>query len=277
MKIDKHSEKYISSVYQIATDIWVWTEMLKKTIANLEKESNPPQTFFSSIFTVYDIDSGSNNGLLNIYSNESKQISTHNINDQKEDFLRWVRCLSILRIYNAIEIFVLSSIYDHYFKGEISFENYRNKSYLITEEIRKYFVVNNLGKFDTTNNKHLIKFLSHKEPELKIFFSQKVRVDLNTDWQQFFELLSLLRNVVAHNSMLLTKDALNQIKSQAKDIYERHFSNDIVVDELILLNPHEAKFSNLLSMVNDFTLNTVKLIKGEPNLNFGGFYKVKLP
>lgn len=266
------AKRYIKSMFEIESDLWVWDSIIEKSISEFEKESNIDCELFSSIFKAYNIDSISNHGFLKAYLAENKNIKISTLKTQKAIFFRWVMNLSLLRAYNAIEIFISSAIVEKYLGKEITISQFKELSMKLNIEIKSYFEMNNLGKVNSKNNRHVIKYLRHKSLDVDNFLKQKIRIDLNTNWEGFFEFVSILRNAIAHNGMILNQDTLNNIKSSAKDVYERYFSNEVMEEDAIFLNPNPKQFINVLTFMNDFAINMVKFIKEEPDLKFMSFY-----
>lgn len=258
-------------MYEIETDFRIWDSVIEKSILEFEKEPNVDYELFGSIFTTYNLDSISNNGLHKTYLADSKNIKINTLRTQKLIFFRWIMNLSLLRAYNAIEIFVSSAIIEQYLGEETTVSQFKELSKKVNNEVANYFAANNLGKINSKNNRHLIKFLRHKSSDVDNFLKQKVRVDLDTNWEEFFEFISILRNVIAHNGMILNQDTLNNIKSSAKDIYERYFSNEVIEEDAILLNPNQEHFISVLTFMNNFAINLVKFIKQEEDLHFMSF------
>ncbi len=179
--------------------------------------------------------------------------------------------LSIPRVYNAIEILLLSAVMDEYFNKELDLKKFKTQQGEMNRAIRDYFDNNSLGRYESKNNRHILKYLGHKSAEINNFLNQNVRVDLNVNWQQFFEFISILRNVVTHNGMMMSKDVINQINSNAESLYGKYFSDSILKEDLVLLSPIQDLFLNVLNMTNEFALNMVKFIKNKPNLGFASF------
>ncbi len=51
-------------------------------------------------------------------------------------------------------------------------------------EIKSYFEMNNLGKVNSKNNRHVIKYLRHESRfGLIISIEQNRGIDLNTNWE----------------------------------------------------------------------------------------------
>ena len=270
MKKYEPIEQYVNSVYNVSTDIKIWQSIIGRIVYEYESEGLEERDLFSSIFTIYDIDKSSGNGLLKVFQNNNVRITTKNLRKQKESFFRWIINSSILKIYNSVEILLQSVISEEFLNKDS--ENFGKKELkLINKEIRDCFQNENLGKYDTRNNRHLIQYLKFKSSSVEEFMKNKVRIDLQSNWEEFFELISILRNVVAHNGMLIEKDTLNNIRNSARDVFERYFSTELKVDELTILNPNQQQVLNLINMINEFAVNMVKFMKNESNRQFSGF------
>lgn len=263
-------ERYVNSVYNISTDIKIWQSIIGKIVDEYENEGLAERDLFSSIFTIYDIDKTSGNGLLKVFQNDNIKITTKNLREQKKSFFRWIINSSILKIYNSVEILLQSVILEEFLNHES--KNFGKKDIkLINKEISECFQNENLGKLNSHNNRHLIDYLKFKSSSVEEFMKNKVRIDLQSNWEEFFELISILKNVVVHNGMLIEKDTLNSIRNSARDIFERYFSTKLKVDELTLLDPNLPQILNFINMINEFAVNMVKFIKNEDDLQFSGF------
>ncbi|MFN8431726.1 MAG: hypothetical protein U0V04_17225 [Spirosomataceae bacterium] len=262
--IQKIFNFYRTSLFSISNDIQFWKAFLEKAIEKYNEANDCEyRKIFESIFNVYDLSFDSSNGFLKTY-NQTFEISSNDLQDYRKKFFNWIMNLSILKAYNASELLLLGSIQLAFFPTlESPFKN-RKHADNIHREVR-----NSLTKPDTTNNKHLIQFLRTKSSKFDTFSDQLVRIDLKSNWINFFEMLSILRNVIAHHGTIVNVDTLNQIKSNAKDIFERHF--DLFDDEndFAVLHPREGdSFLNFIDLINDFSLNTSKFIFDESDLSF---------
>ena len=70
----------------------------------------------------------------------------------------------------------------------------------------------------------------------------------------------ILRNIVSHIGSKVSADLLNEIKGSAKDIFERHFTIEEDNFGFNHFNANQEQFGNFLNLVNDYTLNTLKII-----------------
>jgi hypothetical protein len=92
---------------------------------------------------------------------------------------------------------------------------------------------------------------------------------MRTTWGDFFEFISIIRNVNTHHGGLLTRDAINQLQSASKEIFERSFTYMEDHDELYALHPTEGDpFSLVLTLIKDLAVNTAKFILEQQNLSF---------
>ncbi len=262
----KSYAEYIEVMFQVGVDLQFWNGFLKNSIVKYQKYETLPRKIYSSLFSAYEIDLSSNNGFLKIY-NESKSVNTVELQEIREKFFSWVINCSIVRIYIAIETAFIQTIWVTYF-AELnnpldSKHNLERLSNGIKNSLKEAGKKN-----DTKNNRHIIEFLELKSTDYKRFIKQPIRTDLKTDWSQFFELLSILRNIVSHTGTKVSDDLLNEIKGNAKDIFERYFN--LVKDKhgFNHINANQEQFGNFLNLTNDYTLNSLKIIRNEKDFNF---------
>ncbi|MEC5143188.1 hypothetical protein [Chitinophaga sp. 212800010-3] len=221
------------------------------------------ERIFESLFNVYDLQSDAPCGSLKIYR-KSFKVESKNLQIYKMNFFCWLMNFSIIKAYNSCELLLLRSIQLAYFPALGNPLGNRKNMKIIQDRIK-----GSVENADTTNNRYIIEFLKVKSEEFSAFVSQIVRVDLKTNWSGFFEMISILRNVIAHHGTIVNIDTLNQIKMNAKDVFERHFS--LIADKagFKLLHPKFGEsFSNFLNLINDFSLNTAKFIFNENDLSF---------
>jgi len=174
----------------------------------------------------------------------------------------------LLKGYNAIEILLLQSIQLAFYPEFVDPLAGKKESEKIQKEV-KDFLKNNKCSIDKRNNRHIIQFLRQKSAKVNSFLSQLVRIDVKTNWEAFFELISLLRNIIAHHGMIVTLDVQNEINSRASDLFNRNF--DIVSDGVgnqTLKFKDIHRFQSFIDYFNDFTLNTAKFIFDQPDLSF---------
>ncbi|MFP4339828.1 MAG: hypothetical protein ACLFQO_05280 [Cyclobacteriaceae bacterium] len=113
-RISKSYEQYIETVFQVKIDLEFWNRFLKTSVANFQKENIQGREIFNSLFGAYDIDINSNSGFLKVY-NKSKSISSDDLEEYREDFFSWVINGGLVKVYIAVEIVLLESIWDRDF------------------------------------------------------------------------------------------------------------------------------------------------------------------
>jgi len=257
---------YRDSIFSIENDLQFWKDFLKGAIDNYPKMIK--REIYSSIFVAYNIDYLSNTGYLKCHE-EVFKISTSDLETKRQDFFYWIINLSVLRAYNSLEILLLRSIQKSYYSQFEDPLNGKKQSDQIQIEIRNFLSANSI-KFNPKNNEHIIHFLQRKSPKIDTFLSHRMNADLKTTWLDFFFMISILRNIIAHQGMVIQVDVLNDIKSKAKDVFERYFSLKNNTSGFQLLSPKEDEFINFLTYVNSFSLTMHKLIFDEDNLDFIG-------
>ncbi|PWS32132.1 hypothetical protein [Pedobacter paludis] len=274
MKIDENKTEilkafdiYRNIVFATDTDLSFWKSFLDTSI-NSYKINNPNQVgLYEAGFYVYEYNS-KYNGLLKGHQ-KSRSIETSNLETYKNDFISWISNLAILKIYNALENFILQAIHIRYFPENKHAVGSKKAIDKLNNEIKTYLLDNNLS-IDTKNNRHIIQFLKNKSSNVTIFLEHRMNIDITTNWENFFELISILRNVVAHQGTIVSLDTQNEIKSKAKDIFQRHFS--INQDEIGLwhLQPNNQQYAGFISYFNSLSLHIVQCMFDENDLKFLG-------
>ncbi|NLA25327.1 MAG: hypothetical protein GX879_10215 [Bacteroidales bacterium] len=266
-KIKKIFDDYREVVFSTNIDLYFWKSFTDKAIEDYISIHGNSKLLYQAIFSVNDLNSSNNNKLPDFYQKEIS-ISTSNLKERRQHLYSWMINLSLLKIYNAVEIFLLRSISLKYFSYLDDPLSSKNACIKLDKNISLEFKNNNLKK-DGKNNRYLIDFIKFKSADFSEFAKQPIRSDLNTNWYNFFELISILRNIIVHNGMLITEDIENEIKSKAKDIFERHFNID-VSNSMPLLIPIENKIRDFMYLYNDFSLNTIKFLFEQKDLSFLG-------
>lgn len=275
MKIKAIVSDYVESIFTLQTEIKFWEHFLEAQIERYVGE-NEERAVYTSTFTVYNRAASDSQGVISTYE-KPKEINISDLKSQKDEFFDWIKMLFTVRAYNSLEHVLLRSIQEKYFPSlndPLSGKKHLNK---LLVEIDEWLNSNGLST-DKKNNRHLIVFILSNCSDCATFYNQFVRSDLSTTWTNFFELISIIRNVVAHQALLINQDIINQFKSIGNPVFKRYFFID-EVDGLKLLKSKRGTgdFSNLINVINDFALNTVKFIYGKQNLDFIGFEDFKLP
>lgn len=257
-------EIYKDAVFGIDADLRFWHSFLELSIEEYINKNSRPEEVFSAIFTAYDINLVENIGLLKIHK-KVYSVKTLDLNKRSQAFFTWVINLAIIKTYNALEVYLLQAIHIRYFPNLENPVESKKAAEQFNREIRAYLTTQNV-KTDTKNNRHIIQFLRHQSTDIATFLKLPARIDLNTNWENFFELVSILRNVVAHQGRIVSADTHNEIKSKAKDLFERYFLLTKDEKEFMSLQPIVDQFLNFISFYNDFALNTVKLLYNQNDL-----------
>lgn len=262
----KYFNIYKDSLFRIDNDLRFWKEFLKSNISALaHMEDKSIQT---AIFCAYDHDYDKISGTLKC-NEKIYQTNISELEKRRADFFNWIMNLSILKAYNALEILILQAIQAVYFPQMDDPIKGKKRADKINSMIKEYLQSNKINP-NTKNNEHLIEFLTMNSVKLKSFLNLEMNNDLNTRWQEFFYMISILRNVVAHCGMIVQLDIQNEIKSKAKDIFERHF--EIILDDnrLPILSPRENIFGDFINYINSLSISIYKFVFDQDDLNFIG-------
>jgi hypothetical protein len=265
-EILKAFSKYKDVIWGIDRDIQYWQSFLKWSIKEYQEKNKDSRLLFETGFFAYDIDYDTQGGLLKSRS-ETFEILSSDLENHRQDFMNWVMNFSIIKAYNGLELFFLQVINVVYFKETKNpIENKRTND-KIQKGIKDFLILEGI-EYDTKNNRHILEFFKAHSGNYTSFLKKYVRVDLKTDWETFFELLSVLRNIIAHNGMMISIDVHNEIKSKSKDIFQKHF--EVISDNKGTkhLRPKETSFNDFIQIINDFVLNSVKHIMNQADLSF---------
>lgn len=271
-KYKTYFNDYIRSVFQIQDDIRFWKHFLTMSIDKYKTENPVNRWISQSGFAVYNIPSDGKNIWLHS-SNETLTIEIDDLMNHSNNFFNWVMNLSLIRMYNAVELLLLRAIQLKHFptlSDPITGKKETNK---VIAEIKNY-LKNNDQDTDTKNNRHIILFLKLNSIEITSLFSNRVNsVNWKTSWESFYELFSILRNIITHHGMIISQSVRNEINSIAGDIFNHYFEQSIHKrSDEILKTKDEQYFLNFINHINDFAANSVKFITGENDLKFIGLY-----
>lgn len=270
--IIKAFNNYREIISSITNDLNFWKSFLTLSITNYQKQEVKSDEIYSSVFISHYVDLQSN--MLHLAaSNKSASIMTVDLEEHRRIFFTWIMNLSLLKSYNALEIFLLRAIWLKYFPT-LKNPTSNKKSLDELQNAIKKELNNSKLSVDTKNNRHLIQFLKNKSTDFDKLSNLPTTLHFTTTWENFFEMVSVLRNIIAHQGTIISQDTLNGIKSKSRDIFETHFdiSSDENGDKHI--NPKEIELTSLIKLMNDFGLNSVKLIYNKPDLEFLGMISV---
>lgn len=257
---------YKESIFSIDHDLRFWSHFLKSSIDKFPGIED--RVINTAIFCAYDHQFDRIGGILKCHEKVYKTKSSE-LENKRIDFFNWVMNLSILNAYNALEILILQAIQIVYYPKMANPIKGKKQTDKLQIQI-KSFLKSNSVKINTKNNDHLIQFLKSKSEKLNSFLDQPLNIDLKTKWIDFFYLISILRNIVAHCGMIVQPDLHNEIKSRAKDIFERHFEILQNVNGLPTLSPKGEIFGNFIRYINSLSISIYKFVFDEDDLTFIG-------
>src|SRR5690606_20314871 len=150
-------------VFGVDTDLRFWQSFLKLSIDDYKNRSSRPAEVFSAIFPVYNINPSTNSGSLKTHK-KVLSIKTLDLDKHSQDFFAWVTNLSILKTYNALEVFLLQAIHLKYFPNHNNPIEGKKAVEQINREIKAYLTNENINS-DTKNNRHIIQFLKRQSTD----------------------------------------------------------------------------------------------------------------
>ena len=265
-----HHFKAIS--WQIEADIRFWKHFLDFSIDRYKKENPINRKILESGFSIYNWNHIKDTAWL-ASSNETLSKEIIDLDAHGKEFFHWIMNLSIVRVYNSLELLLLRAVKEKYFPNLSDPLSGKKETDAVIAAV-KTALKNQQLKVDTKNNRYLIAFLITTNAETKKFYGNSINnAGFKTNWINFFEFFSILRNVIAHHSMIIETDVLNNIKSIAADVFSHYFDDQNSKNTAIVLKPKsEDYFLNFLNHINDFAGNTLKFLADEKNLNFIGLY-----
>ncbi len=264
--------EYIKSVSQIEIDIRFWKHFLTMSIEKYKTENPINRWISQSGFSLYNIPADGQNVWLHS-SNETFSIEIDDLTSHNNNFFVWIMNLSLIRTYNAVELLLLQTIRHKYFPTLADPIKGKKETNKVIEQI-KIYLKNNGQTVDTKNNRYLLLFLTLNSTDIEKFYDLSVNsVNWKTNWTNFYELFSILRNVITHHGMLISQSIRNELNSIAGDIFIHYFEQPTNRKSTeILKAKDEQYFLNFINHINDFAGNTVKFIGGQNDLQFIGLY-----
>jgi len=262
---------FVTSVFDASTDIRFWNSQINKIVSEYKEEADERELFLS-MFTIFNVDNEFGNGNLHQFVNQDVVLTSKNLDTRKKQFFRWLRNSAILNVYNSMEILIQRVIFED-LKGSPSDFFGKKEIAFVNKEVNEYIKTNSLGKFDTKNNRHLIKYLSSKSSETAKFLTHKVKTNFKSNWGDLFELVSILRNVIAHQTMMIEPDTYNAIKSCSKDIFSFYFDTPESSTNMFYLESKGDHINSFINLLAELTINLVKFFRNETDLKFAGFLR----
>lgn len=244
---------YSTVVFAISNDLTFWNTFLPAAI-QAHREKYPDQIrFFESGLCAYDISLESNNGWLHTLDH-IEAIDNENLDHSRQRFFQWIQVLSIVRIYNALEL-LLYGIIETCYLGSLGEKMPLKKlKTLVLTELKNAKIPH-----DTKNNHFLITYLRQRNSNLGRFFSLPVS-NLTTSREEFFEFLSVVRHILVHDEMLVSRNNQNLLKSRFKEFSDLYLQFEPVDRKALkmLFNEKKSGMINLFSQCNDIAYNTLK-------------------
>lgn len=257
---------YKDTAFDTQVEINFWNRFLDWAIEQYPK-TYPQQinrVINQSVFTVYNIDPFSNSGTLKSLSS-IKEMNTNKLDEYRHTFFEWIMNMGMVRMYNALEVLLLRAIWLKCFTLSNDPIINRRAENKIRSEIKDYLI-----NTDKTNNRDIIAFIETYSPQFKVFLEQPVRTDIKTTWKDFFEMVSIIRQVNVHNQMVVSDNIYNALNKH--DLFRRYFELRTTELKMKVLSPIQStgNFSNFLHYFNDFGLNAIKFLFNEKDFLFIG-------
>lgn len=244
---------YSEVVFSISNDLAFWKSFLPATI-HAYRERYPQQTrLFESGHYAYNINLTDNKGWLHELG-MSAEINNSNLDQSRERFLMWIQLISLVRIYNALELLLYGIIETRYFPPTEKRRPLKTLKTLILTELKKDGIAH-----DTKNNGFLLVYLAYRNLALSRFFSLPVS-NFTHSRTDFFEFLSVIRHIIVHDGMLLSRNNHNLLKSRYSEFMDRFFlvQNSAGGEKKLLFNEELGAMQYLLSVSNDLAYNTIR-------------------
>lgn len=261
-------DDYVNTVFTVERDIRFWKHFLDTAIKKYQEENVENRWINQAGFSIYNY--SFQQGMWLHTSEHTKEIYISDLKEHSTEMFTWIMNLSLVRIYNAAELLLLRTIQNQYFNNledPIKGRKETNKVKAAVKQTLKF-----AGQIvDTTNERYLIEFMNVNSTAIATFLKAPVNhINWKVTWKNYFELFAILRNVIAHKSMMLTANLKNEIKSISGDIFNHYFSTANKTDAELLKPYNSDYFLNFLHHMNDFAGNTLKFLAGESDLEFIG-------
>lgn len=269
---NQYFTEYSKSVFNIENNLKFWESFLSTSVEKYVDENNTVfnRELFTSIFTIYnrplEIDK------TWIYESQlSHKIDIFDLKLSNHNFFDWVMCLSLIDVYNNVELLLFQVIGIRYFptfKNPSLGKDEKNK---LIKKIVSHLESNKI-KCNKKNNQFLLDLMKFECPNYSRFLELKLNNECEDNWEDFYSFFSTLRNIITHQGVITLKH-ISLLKSKSKYLYNTYFElSDNEGNQI--LKPKEGLFFNFLTLVNDFSANTTKYIADEIDLEFIGFIRV---
>jgi hypothetical protein len=201
-----------------------------------------------------------------------KRIEIDDLKDHQQAFFNWIMNMALARIYNSVELLLLSGIQISYFPNLESPHKGKKHGSAILKAVKDELKENNVS-CDLKNNRQLIAFLKFKSSSCASFLEREMNVDMSTTWGSFFEMVSTLRNIIVHEEMAISKDIDNHLNSVGGKAYRFFYQTPQFEHGIEYIIPFDTdRFLFIISRINDFAANVVKFAADQPDFTFIGLY-----
>src|SRR5438552_3175201 len=172
-EIKKSFELYLRNVSPVIHEIGFWNHWLKHTIeVDLKRDPNPRTIFSFLKASTYE----SQSGILKI-APESISFYNYTWQEHRKNFFRWIMNLSILKTYNALELFLLQAIQISEFPQLANPIDGPKEMKKIENKICEFLKLSSISP-EKKNNRYIIQFLRIKFPYFVPFMSEEINVSL---------------------------------------------------------------------------------------------------
>lgn len=257
-------ETYKKSLFLLEVDLRFWQHFITQWAIPEYQKQFGPRLMNSAGYGTYDNSPFLPSGYFKM-SDDIHEIHSQDLTDHSDRLFNWVMNLSLVRAYNSLEILILQAINVAFLHLPVKNLTSKKEMNQVHGEIIKSLTVPS----SRNNNAHLIHFLKEKSPQFASWVQLKMRIDLDTTWDDFFYLTSVLRHTIVHQAMILHTDILNDIRSKScRGLFDRHFTLSDAGNKTFELEPVQELFNNYLAHTIEFSVNTLKFISGEKDLKF---------
>lgn len=103
-------EKYKTNIFNVDVDLNFWTSFVSTSIANYQQRTDIGDEIYKAGFAVYDWNIPKATGYLKM-NPLTRSIHKSDLNRQRLNFFAWIRNLAVLKSYNALEMFLINSVW----------------------------------------------------------------------------------------------------------------------------------------------------------------------
>lgn len=168
-KILEAFKAYKDVVWNVDADIRFWKAFLDHAIQERQNNQPQPGEVYTAIFPVYNVELDGGGDNLTFHP-DVLSFTTDELRDRCEGFLDWIRVLSILKVYNAMEIFLLQVIQFRFFSSLDNPMSGKDATDKTIGEIIKC-LTNKGERIDKKNNRHILKFIEVNSVDASTFLT----------------------------------------------------------------------------------------------------------